>query len=417
MATSETWLGDAARERLRALTEDPTAAWAAAVEAGARSDRLASDALISEATAGGLRFVCISDTHGKHFAFPELPAGDVLIHAGDFSRRGGPDEMIDFANYLSKAAAKFKQVIVVSGNHELTLDPAMAERSGCFREGSSATGKGGSALDSPEAVVRLLRQHCLFVSGHAVDLPVSLAAAPLMPSRKEMRKATRGGARPGPDSYRFVEAGLAAPGVVVHEPPPGSAGATQYGPEASAAPRPPASAEAAAVPAAGAAAAAAAADPPPAAPAGIPPKPEGYIRVTGYPHQPLFCGWAFNVPRGEPIAKIWREIPSDTDVLITHGPPLGQGDRCWRGNRAGCVDLLLAVTGRIKPAVHVFGHIHEDPGISTDGTTAYINAAAVNLRYGPANPPICFQLPLPAAALAGGKPDTADFPVVARRAT
>ena len=79
MATAETWLGDAARERLRALTEDPTAAWAAAVEAGARSDRLTSDALISEATAGGLRFVCISDTHGKHFAFPELPAGEASL--------------------------------------------------------------------------------------------------------------------------------------------------------------------------------------------------------------------------------------------------------------------------------------------------------------------------------------------------
>lgn len=81
MATATTWLGGAETERLRALTEDPTAAWAVAVEAGARSDRLASDALVTKATAGGLRFVCISDTHSKHFALPELPEGELAQQA------------------------------------------------------------------------------------------------------------------------------------------------------------------------------------------------------------------------------------------------------------------------------------------------------------------------------------------------
>ena len=38
----------------------------------------------------------------------------------------------------------------------------------------------------------------------------------------------------------------------------------------------------------------------------------------------------FRVPRrrGEPCAERWRSIPQETDVLITHGPPLGHGDRC-----------------------------------------------------------------------------------------
>ena len=28
--------------------------------------------------------------------------------------------------------------------------------------------------------------------------------------------------------------------------------------------------------------------------------------------------------RGEPIQEIWNKIPDETDILITHGPPLGR---------------------------------------------------------------------------------------------
>ena len=47
------------------------------------------------------------------------------------------------------------------------------------------------------------------------------------------------------------------------------------------------------------------------------------------------------------------------DVLVTHGPPIGHGDECEGGHRAGCVDLLAEVQNRIKPKYHVFGHVHE----------------------------------------------------------
>ena len=42
----------------------------------------------------------------------------------------------------------------------------------------------------------------------------------------------------------------------------------------------------------------------------------------------------------------WNLIPEDTDVLITHSPPLGFGDLCSTGIRAGCVDLLQSVHER-----------------------------------------------------------------------
>lgn len=52
-------------------------------------------------------------------------------------------------------------------------------------------------------------------------------------------------------------------------------------------------------------------------------------------------------------------IPSDTDILVTHTPPVGHGDLCCSGVRAGCVELLSTVQNRVKPKYHVFGHIHE----------------------------------------------------------
>ena len=48
------------------------------------------------------------------------------------------------------------------------------------------------------------------------------------------------------------------------------------------------------------------------------------IKFYGSPHTPAFNNWAFNVERdSDEIEEIWNKIPNDTDVLITHGPPLG----------------------------------------------------------------------------------------------
>jgi hypothetical protein len=55
-------------------------------------------------------------------------------------------------------------------------------------------------------------------------------------------------------------------------------------------------------------------------------------------------------------------IPDDTDVLITHGPPHGVLDAAMDGFLCGCEELLDAVTTRVKPRLHIFGHIHEGYG-------------------------------------------------------
>lgn len=116
------------------------------------------------------------------------------------------------------------------------------------------------------------------------------------------------------------------------------------------------------------------------------------IKIFGSPWQPLFGNWGYNLKRGEECAAKWKEIPDNTDILITHGPPIGHGDRVRNGIRAGCVDLLQEIQLRVKPQYHIFGHIHEDAGVTTDGQTTFINASMCTLRYKPEQYPVVFEM-------------------------
>lgn len=117
------------------------------------------------------------------------------------------------------------------------------------------------------------------------------------------------------------------------------------------------------------------------------------LHIYGSPWTPKFCGWAFNMQRGESIAEKWRQIPTTTDILITHGPPLGRGDFVPKVGNVGCHDLMKEIQGRIKPRVNIFGHIHEGYGVSFDGTTLYVNASSVDTKYMPINHPIVIDVP------------------------
>lgn len=116
--------------------------------------------------------------------------------------------------------------------------------------------------------------------------------------------------------------------------------------------------------------------------------PEDNIRVWGTPWQPEFYNWAFNLPRGgEEIKSKCNLIPQNIDILVTHGPPFSKLDRVKGGGNVGCEDLLAAV-GRVKPKIHVFGHIHEGAGYVFDGTTHFFNASVLNERYEFRNKPL-----------------------------
>jgi len=114
------------------------------------------------------------------------------------------------------------------------------------------------------------------------------------------------------------------------------------------------------------------------------------LQIWGSPITPWFHDWAFNRQRGEVIREYWEAIPETTDILVTHGPPRGKGDRTSQGEQVGCSDLLEIVK-KIKPRYHVFGHIHEDHGIVEGESTTFINASVLNLSYEMARPPVIVE--------------------------
>lgn len=108
----------------------------------------------------------------------------------------------------------------------------------------------------------------------------------------------------------------------------------------------------------------------------------GGLRAWGAPWQPAFCDWAFNLPRGPALAEKWAHIPPGLDLLITHGPPEGVGDRSSMGGRAGCADLRARVA-EVRPRVHLFGHIHEDGGAWLVGGTLFVNCTTWECERAP----------------------------------
>ncbi len=115
------------------------------------------------------------------------------------------------------------------------------------------------------------------------------------------------------------------------------------------------------------------------------------IKIYGSPWQPWFFDWAFNLPRGKCLKEKWDLIPPDTDILLTHGPPHGHGDKVIDKGNEGCVDLLEAIQ-RLQPKYNVFGHIHEGYGITKEHNTVCINASNVDVLYSPINPIITFNI-------------------------
>lgn len=207
-----------------------------------------------------MRLVFISDSHGQH---PDLnlPAGDVLVHAGDLTGRGRKWEITDFLRWFGAQPHPHK--VMIAGNHDF-----LAER-------------------EPELFQSLVPDNVHYLENSAVEI-------------------------------------------------------------------------------------------------------EG-LKFWGSPITPWFFDWAFNRQRGEDIARYWREIPDDTDILITHGPPAGILDQTSRGERVGCEDLLVRIR-QVKPRIHVFGHIHEAYGQHHEGGTHFINASVLNLRYWLTNAPIVVDL-------------------------
>jgi Icc-related predicted phosphoesterase len=199
-----------------------------------------------------VKFVCISDTHLAHLEQDiEVPAGDVLIHAGDCTKLGTSHEIAMFSEWF--AAFPHAHKVMIAGNHDFLFE----------RE--------------PEKAVNSLH----------------------------------------PDIHYLKDSEVVIEG----------------------------------------------------------------LRIWGSPWQPWFHRWAFNLRRGDEIKEKWDLIPEGADIVITHGPPAGVLDLTVSGENAGCADLLLALEDRVRPKLHVFGHIHEGSGMLERSGITYVNASVLDQKY------------------------------------
>ncbi|CAK7204400.1 hypothetical protein SEUCBS139899_007156 [Sporothrix eucalyptigena] len=187
----------------------------------------------SQPTVDAVSIVCISDTHNGR---PQLPDGDVLIHAGDLTQSGTHTELASTVAWLRRQTHPVK--IVVAGNHDLLLDADFKTP----RENSPALEWGD--------IVYLKNE----------------ATTVTCPNGRQ-------------------------------------------------------------------------------------------LQVYGSPLSPKHGNWAFQYPRSyDAWSALSPPIPAGIDILVTHAPPRGHLDR-----QLGCVHLLQMLW-RVRPRLHVFGHVHDGAG-------------------------------------------------------
>jgi predicted phosphohydrolase len=103
------------------------------------------------------------------------------------------------------------------------------------------------------------------------------------------------------------------------------------------------------------------------------------LRIWGSPVTPLYGG-AFGLSSATDRQRLYAQIPLDIDVLVSHGPPFSILDTApISGLHEGCRELLDAVM-RVRPKLHVFGHIHTAYGIFQTEHTTFVNASRLGLQ-------------------------------------
>lgn len=113
------------------------------------------------------------------------------------------------------------------------------------------------------------------------------------------------------------------------------------------------------------------------------------LKLFGSPYTPTFFDWAYMRDRSK-LDAIWAKIPTDTDILMTHGPPKGILDMTRDMDtrepiHVGSNSLRKHVETWIKPIYHAFGHIHDERSINNFGRlefneTIYINCSCCDLE-------------------------------------
>ena len=108
------------------------------------------------------------------------------------------------------------------------------------------------------------------------------------------------------------------------------------------------------------------------------------LKFWGTPQSPSMSNWAFH------DAFYWKDIPQDTDILISHIPPFDVLDLHDRNSHLGD-SMLRKRIEELDLKLHVFGHAHDSYGLTRLKDTIFINASSQDQSGRYMNPPIIFD--------------------------
>jgi len=95
------------------------------------------------------------------------------------------------------------------------------------------------------------------------------------------------------------------------------------------------------------------------------------LNIYGSPYTPKFGDWHFTYEEDYEAENIWDLIPSNTNILVTHGPAYNTLDAVYYNNNkvkhVGCRYLDAAVYSLRNLKLHIFGHIHNSHNLRNYG--------------------------------------------------
>ena len=107
------------------------------------------------------------------------------------------------------------------------------------------------------------------------------------------------------------------------------------------------------------------------------------VSVWASPWSRQFMNWAFMKSDAE-LAAVYAAIPKGLDILVSHHPPYGCGDRSVDDSgeveHLGSHELLTAID-YVKPRLVICGHIHTGHGYFARGRTPIYNVSVVDEHY------------------------------------
>lgn len=113
------------------------------------------------------------------------------------------------------------------------------------------------------------------------------------------------------------------------------------------------------------------------------------LKIFGSPYTPAYGNWSYIYNRKDAY-KYWSCIEDGTDIVITHGSPMGILDLAEDHDdrnkivQVGCKTLCDRLYV-LQPKLHCFGHIHTvrkrniyNSGVYFNGRTVYANASCLD---------------------------------------